>query len=504
MTVLCLAYHHSALLVLLLTLTTIISPLLSPAPPSSGFFFLVFFGDYPHSDHIAVIHALNDYAVTGLKGKDTLWGVPLIRVVIRPPAAAGGGGGGSAAAAPSAATHNANHPATLKLQVYVSRLLFYLIADDAVKQIVASLDSATANVVHALEPTPSHPAVFSSTYDAETTAALNAYEFTLAGLLKSCENLGYAEAPQPAGITFALKQYQLMGCQFMADLEGSPRGVNGKLWEERSWPDGKGSFYYSPLLGELRLGDDIPPTVRGGLICDEMGMGKTVVVASRIVADKLAGFPPPADHRRNTGAIATAATGSGGGSGGVGGGGAVGGGGGGGAAVAATSTSSSSTSSASSTLNASSHTTFRQSTATLVVAPVSLLRQWASELAKCTQEGLLSVATYTMEELEKDRGTSNLAKGRRVERLQHLCTMDVVLTSYRALEADKHVLHKIQWRRICLDEMQEIRSSTTKLAKSCASLLSDFRWMISGTPLYTSIDDLYGTLSRQLSLELGY
>ena len=112
-----------------------------------------------------------------------------------------------------------------------------------------------------------------------------------------------------------------------------------------------------------------------------------------------------------------------------------------------------------------------------------------------TQEGLLAVSTYTMAEVDQDRGTSNLAKGRRVARLQQLCAADVVLTSYRALEADKHVLHKMRWRRICLDEMQEIRSSTTKLAKSCAALSSDFRWMISGTPLYTSIDDLHGELA---------
>ena len=115
------------------------------------------------------------------------------------------------------------------------RLLFYLIADDGIKLIVASLDPATANVVQALEPQPTHPVVFSSTFEAETKAALHAYEFTLAGLLKSCENVGYAEAAQPSGITFTLKQYQLMGCQFMADLEGSKRGVNGKLWEERAW-----------------------------------------------------------------------------------------------------------------------------------------------------------------------------------------------------------------------------------------------------------------------------
>jgi SNF2 family DNA or RNA helicase len=50
-------------------------------------------------------------------------------------------------------------------------------------------------------------------------------------------------------------------------------------------------------------------------------------------------------------------------------------------------------------------------------------------------------------------------------------------------------------RRIALDECQEIRSSTTALAKQCAELVSDMRWMISGTPLHSSVDDLNGELS---------
>jgi hypothetical protein len=31
---------------------------------------------------------------------------------------------------------------------------------------------------------------------------------------------------------------------------------------------------YSPVLGELRIGADAPPIVRGGVVADEMGMGK--------------------------------------------------------------------------------------------------------------------------------------------------------------------------------------------------------------------------------------
>jgi E3 ubiquitin-protein ligase SHPRH len=39
-----------------------------------------------------------------------------------------------------------------------------------------------------------------------------------------------------------------------------------------------------------------------------------------------------------------------------------------------------------------------------------------------------------------------------------------------------------------------IRSSTTALAKTCAALLAERRWMVSGTPLHSSINDLNGEL----------
>ena len=46
-----------------------------------------------------------------------------------------------------------------------------------------------------------------------------------------------------------------------------------------------------------------------------------------------------------------------------------------------------------------------------------------------------------------------------------------------------------------LDEQQEIRSSTTKIAQNCEKLDCHRRWMMSGTPIFEGIDDLKGELN---------
>jgi hypothetical protein len=43
-------------------------------------------------------------------------------------------------------------------------------------------------------------------------------------------------------------------------------------------------------------------------------------------------------------------------------------------------------------------------------------------------------------------------------------------------------------------QMQEVRSSTTALARLCERLSAGCRWMVSGTPLFDGIDDLNGEL----------
>lgn len=47
----------------------------------------------------------------------------------------------------------------------------------------------------------------------------------------------------------------------MESLQGF--GINSILWEEREFWDG-GKYYYSPALGQIRLG--CPPRMKGGLV----------------------------------------------------------------------------------------------------------------------------------------------------------------------------------------------------------------------------------------------
>lgn len=47
---------------------------------------------------------------------------------------------------------------------------------------------------------------------------------------------------------------------------------------------------------------------------------------------------------------------------------------------------------------------------------------------------------------------------------------------------------------LVLDLSVQVRSSTTSLAQTCQALSARRRWMVSGTPLHSSIDDLNGEL----------
>ena len=147
--------------------------------------------------------------------------------------------------------------------------------------------------------------------------------------------------------------------------------------------------------------------------------------------------------------------------------------------------------------------------ATLIVAPVTLISQWVREVKKSLiDKDTLSVYVHDTKlhgkckfrpESEPDCEGSKCALGRAghyYQRLEHFAgSSDIVITSYKMLKTDKTFFQSVHWRRIVLDEMQEIRSSTTDLARTCKRLASDFRWMVSGTPLYSDLNDLNGELN---------
>ena len=145
------------------------------------------------------------------------------------------------------------------------------------------------------------------------------------------------------------------------------------------------------------------------------------------------------------------------------------------------------------------------------MVPPPLLRQWEAEVAKCARPGTLRLHVY-----------AGRAKGPRAagdeDRARELATADVVLATYPQLQKEAKgggsggsgsrngggsgggggggkILSRVAWRRVVLDECQMVRSSTTQLAVACRCLSADFRWMVSGTPLHTGVDDLNGELA---------
>ena len=149
----------------------------------------------------------------------------------------------------------------LSVHVYISRLLLYMIAHPAIRLMLSRLRPPHGALPLPVDQLPAYPPTFLS------HGTENVTPFSLEGVLKSVEHLGYRAEPQPGGLALTLKPYQQQALSWMLDMEALPRGINGLFWEERPFADG-GSFFYSPALGEMRMAR--PPMMHGGLLCDEM------------------------------------------------------------------------------------------------------------------------------------------------------------------------------------------------------------------------------------------
>ena len=265
-------------------------------------------------------------------------------------------------------------------------------------------------------------------------------DFTLAGILKCSVSTGYErECKQPEELSLQMLHYQRETVAWMQDMESLEGGLNSLFWEKRIWNDGTGDeYWYFPMGGELRL--QKPPIITGGMLCEEMGMGKTLEVLALILNDDRQTRNMSLSHKHLAPHEQHLAKGDN-------------------DKVQITSSSS------------------------LIIVPSTLLSQWIGEVDKCTRGNCVKVGVYMH------------SKHMSHDKLAELARNNIVFAQYSDLAAKESHLHKIHFKRIILDECQMIRSSTTKIAVKCRCLSSDHRWMVSGTPLYSSIGDLNGILA---------
>ena len=166
--------------------------------------------------------------------------------------------------------------------VYAKRALFGLSAHPSVKKVFDRLLSPKQRI-EVRVPLP-------ETGELSLSPATSA-TFSIPGLLRAAESQGinvpedFAKATQKL-LSCELRPYQVQSLYWMVRQEsrettlgGGVRGLNGYFWEKRSFHDG-GAYWYFPLAGHVLL--EPPPSVFGGLLCEAMGLGKTIVTLALV------------------------------------------------------------------------------------------------------------------------------------------------------------------------------------------------------------------------------
>lgn len=151
------------------------------------------------------------------------------------------------------------------------------------------------------------------------------------------------------------------------------------------------------------------------------------------------------------------------------------------------------------------HHQLKKSRATLIITPPSILEQWKQELEEHAPG--LRVFHYI--------GMNNSRRRAIDELVAEIADNDVVLTTYNVLgreihyarekpdrqlrdrsrhESPKSPLTQIHWWRVCLDEAQIVESGVSQAAQVARLIPRVNAWAVSGTPLRSGHKDLYGLL----------
>lgn len=115
-----------------------------------------------------------------------------------------------------------------------------------------------------------------------------------------------------------------------------------------------------------------------------------------------------------------------------------------------------------------------QSGLALVVCPAGLVENWRREAARFTPK--MRVAIHHREQ--------------RIEQVEDFARADLIITSYATLTRDDALFGAVEWGIIIADEAQHIKNRRTQAAASLRSLRAQSRFVLTGTPLENSLDDL--------------
>lgn len=246
-------------------------------------------------------------------------------------------------------------------------------------------------------------------------------------------------AKQPEEMSAQLLPYQLQGLKWLLDHENPQLPAAGSADVVQLWRRAPNEAnVFTNICTNYSIKNKLPELASGGILADDMGLGKTVQIISLIMADR--------------------------------------------------------------TLNEQNTT----SNATLILAPLSVMSNWSSQIKRHVKpEHGLRVLTYhgTRKKLIDPKEIKNY---------------DVVITTYETIMTEfwtkqskspqqvprKTGLFSVNWRRIVLDEGHNIRNPASKKAVAAVNLMARSRWVLTGTPIINTLNDLY-SLAKFIRLSGG-
>ncbi|KAH7136885.1 SNF2 family N-terminal domain-containing protein [Dactylonectria estremocensis] len=225
-----------------------------------------------------------------------------------------------------------------------------------------------------------------------------------------------------------LLEHQEKGLAFMSQRESGQVPEEFRLWEPRVV---EGTEMYFHRITKSRSVVQ-PPERGGGVLADEMGMGKTLSILALIIKTVEEGYSW-AEERRTEELI---------------------------------------------------HSEIQQHAhSTLVIVPSALIiNSWVNEIDMHLGDAV-KVIKYHGDGRERRADVLSTAD-------IVLTTYKTLATDFFSKKKTQSILHSIGWFRIVLDEAHNIRRPATSFHRACANLTARSRWCLTGTPIQNKLEDI--------------